>query len=93
MFNFSKIISEFKVNKFLRENKIKTNNFRKISIFYVLQYKKCGKIYSIQLFLLPLQPVIGNAYCLQQGINNDCNKGFKEGGNHQKDMRLLVATR
>lgn len=55
--------------------------------------KNVGKFTQFNYFLLPLQPVIGNAYCLQQGINNDCNKGFEEGGNHQKDMRLLVATR
>ena len=56
MFKFSKIISEFKDNKILWENKIKDNNFRKNNYFYVVQYKICRKIYSIQLFLLTLQP-------------------------------------
>ena len=56
MFKFSKIISEFKDNKILRENKIKDNNFRKNNYFYVVQYKICRKNYLIQLFLLTLQP-------------------------------------
>ena len=44
MFKFSKIISEFKDNKILWENKIKDNNFRKNNYFYVVQYKICRKI-------------------------------------------------
>ena len=64
MFKFSKIISEFKDNNFLRENKIKGDNFQKNNDFYVIQYKICGKIYSFQLFLLTLQPhFYGIAFC------------------------------
>ena len=92
MFKFSKIISEFKDNKILWENKIKDNNFRKNNYFYVVQYKICRKIYSIQLFLLTLQPHFKGIAYIVLGNNNDCNKGFEKGGNHQKDMRLLVAT-
>lgn len=68
MFKFSKIISEFKDNKILRENKIKDNNFRKNDYFYVVQYKICRKIYSIQLFLLTLQPHFKVLLILYQGI-------------------------
>ena len=68
MFKFSKIISEFKDNKILWENKIKDNNFRKNNYFYVVQYKICRKIYSIQLFLLTLQPHFKVLLILYQGI-------------------------